>query len=362
MLNHNSARPLALDLNSDGRTDYLMGTLDRVDAFLQSASGGFTSRSLSTPTPDAGWAIAGTGNFDQDQFKDDILWRNNVTDMTVVAIGQGDQPAQLAYSAQQRRNYSPDLADFNGDGITDILWHDSQSGQLEMWFMAGDLVVKSLPDVASSWVPTLADFNQDGKADLFWQDSATGEITVWLLDGDRLINSTKVELPGNAGNLELYDFTGDGRTDIFDRNRLTGANRLWVWGEDGLAPNPAPVLLPSSRPDGSFIFADFNGDGRTDSLFRAPGQSAATWLFQANGTVVTADLPGLNDLIVNQVNDFDGDGKVDLLLTNDRADKAQLWLLDGAIVRQVRDFNAPIGVPATPPLISAPAFECAVDW
>ncbi len=343
MLNPNASQSIGLahsfDLNSDGRVDYLSGFGDRLNVSLQQADGGFKSRSLTPPTADPGWALVGTADFDGDRVRDDLFWRNSTTGQTTVALGQGEQSPLLAYAATQSRDYTANIADFNGDGRADILWHNPSQGKVEMWFMGGDRVVQALPDVPTTWVPNLVNFNQDGKTDLFWQDNATGEFTTWLLDGAQLLGSQKVQLPGNAGNLEFYDFNGDGRTDIFDRNRLTGMNRLWLWGEDGLQPNPQPVMLPFSQPDGSFIFADFNGDGRTDTLFRSPGGVATTWMLQADNTVTIAGVPGLKDFAISQVLDLNGDGKTDLLLENQRQNQAQLWSFDGASWRSVRDFT-----------------------
>jgi hypothetical protein len=363
MFKTNPAQNLAFDLNGDGRTDYLAGAVDQYSVFLQSANGAFQSRSLSAPTTDAGWAIEGSADFDGDKKMDDLLWRNGATGQVFFELWEGDQIVQSAYSSVQTMNYSPYLADFDGDGKTEVMWHSPELGKVEVWFMEGAQIGKSLPlpNVASSWQPKLADFNNDGKTDLFWQDVMSGELRVWLLDGDRLIGNETITLPGNTGFLELYDFTGDGRTDIFDRNRLTGETRLWVWGEDGLRPNPTPVALPFAKPDGAFIFGDFNGDKRVDSIFRTPGVEASLWLTQADGVVTTEALTRLNSFIIDQINDFNRDGKADLLLENVTNNQAQLWLLDGSIINQVIDLGVrfsdalpDISVPSIEPILPPP--------
>jgi hypothetical protein len=360
MFNTNPAQNLAFDLNGDGRTDYLAGAVDQYRVFLQSANGTFQSRSLATPTTEPGWAIEGGADFDGDKKMDDLLWRNGATGQVIFELWEGDQIVQSAYSSIQTMNYAPYLGDFNGDGKTEVMWHSAELGKVEVWFMAGAQIETSLPlpNVASSWQPKLADFNNDGKTDLFWRDVMTGELRVWLLDGDQLIGNETITLPGSTGFLELYDFSGDGRTDIFDRNRLTGETRLWVWGEDGLRPNPTPVILPFAKPDGSFVFGDFNGDQRVDSVFRTPGAEAAFWLTQIDGSVTTEKLTGLNSFIIDQITDFDRDGKVDLLLENVTNNQSQLWLMNGVKINQVLDFgvrlNAPlldISVPSIEPIV-----------
>ena len=92
------------------------------------------------------------------------------------------------------------VADANGDGNSDILWHNRSSGELSFWLVNGSLV---MGDQKLSWnCPTrtgcadhweaigAADVNHDGKVDLTWRDDVAGTISSWLLDGNGKVTGT----------------------------------------------------------------------------------------------------------------------------------------------------------------------------
>src|SRR6185369_1793586 len=83
-------------------------------------------------------------------------------------------------------------ADFDGDGIGDLLFHDSATGEVQLWLMFGTLpgAKKSLGIVNPiSQIHGIGDFNNDGKADILWENTHTLEQTIWLMDGATKIDS-----------------------------------------------------------------------------------------------------------------------------------------------------------------------------
>jgi hypothetical protein len=69
------------------------------------------------------------------------------------------------------------IGDFDGDGKSDILWRNSTTGQVYIWFMNGTTIAssQSVTTVSSVWnILGIGDFNGDGKADILWQNGATG--------------------------------------------------------------------------------------------------------------------------------------------------------------------------------------------
>jgi FG-GAP-like repeat len=359
MLKPNPAQALPFDLNGDRLTDFYESTGDRNTVFLQTASGAFQSRSLAAPSGsssvDTSWIVQGSGAFDSnragdgDRVGDDLLWRNFESGQVAISFGQGAAAEKVELLDNQSLNYFPKLADFNGDQITDILWSNPVSGETEIWLINANPLEDNaalstairkvgLPIAPSLTAnPELGDFNGDGQADILWQDRSTGQLNLWLLKEGNLSESNEVTLAGSVGNLTLADFNGDGRTDIFDRVRSRGSNRLWLWGADGLSPESAPIALPNSRPDGALSFGDLNGDGRTDILLQSPIGPVTTWLLQADGQIEVGEITGIGSRYIQQVKDWNGDGKVDLLLNSFSADAPQLWFLDGANVLEKRN-------------------------
>ena len=69
--------------------------------------------------------------------------------------------------------------DFNGDCRSDLLWQNSSSGEVFLWFMNGTTFANSgsIGSPTFDWViQGVGDFNGDGKADILWRNSSTGEV------------------------------------------------------------------------------------------------------------------------------------------------------------------------------------------
>jgi hypothetical protein len=87
-------------------------------------------------------------------------------------------------------------ADFNGDGTTDILWWNLETGEVAVWLLDPNANVVGTqvmswtcgPGCLSAWtlVESAVDVNGDGHVDLTWWGfgpGGGGQIASWLLDG-----------------------------------------------------------------------------------------------------------------------------------------------------------------------------------
>jgi hypothetical protein len=354
MLNAKPQIASEFDFNSDGRTDFIDRGTGQANVFLQAESGIFRSRALAAPAPEVGWELVSSGDFDQDGRVDDLFWRNRLSRKTAIDLVDAGT-VTTHFLAAQAATFFPKFADFNGDGTTDIFWQHTGDQASEIWFIKAGKIAESLPlpRMANGWSAEIADFNADGKADLFWSNAATGKLSVWLLDGAKILAQQKVELPDSGTERTLLDFNGDGRTDIFTRERFTGSSRVWLWDASGLQPQATPIDLPATKPDGAFSFGDFNGDRRSDILFRPPAADTATFfLGQATGGFATATIAGLGNRFIDRVQDFDGDGKTDLLLTNIFSSGSQLLLLDGPQVLQTKSSGREVEPIVVEPIVA----------
>jgi hypothetical protein len=81
-------------------------------------------------------------------------------------------------------------ADFNGDGVPDIVWQNDSTRQVAVWYMGGSggaeqqgAVWTSSAGVPGWSVVMAADFNRDGVPDLVWQDDTTRQVALWYMGG-----------------------------------------------------------------------------------------------------------------------------------------------------------------------------------
>jgi hypothetical protein len=83
-----------------------------------------------------------------------------------------------------------DSGDYNGDGLSDLLWRDlSSSGERSagIWYLSSGLRLSGNPlelnlETDHSVVGS-ADYDGDGSADLLVFNPETRELVLWLMDG-----------------------------------------------------------------------------------------------------------------------------------------------------------------------------------
>ncbi len=227
--------------------------------------------------------------------------------------------------------------DFNGDGRSDVLWRNA-NGQLSSWLGTANGGLQDNGAVVNQFVPTswriqgTADFNGDGRSDVLWRN-VNGQLSSWLgtANGGLQDNGNVVNqfVPLDWKIAGTGDFNGDGRSDILWRN---DNGRLSQWlgtANGGLSDNFANVnaFVPVSWNVAEV--ADFNGDGRADVLWRNNSGQLSQWLGTAsgaltdNGALVNQFVP--NAWKIQDAADFNGDGFADVLWRNDNGQLSQ-WL------------------------------------
>jgi hypothetical protein len=136
---------------------------------------------------------------------------------------------------------------------------------------------------------------------------------------------TEVRLQQDAHN----DFNGDGRSDILWRND-NGLLTDWLGTANGsFSPNSSNALYGVSTDWQVAGTGDFNGDGRVDVMWRNIDGRITNWLGTANGglsdNVANAYNGVSNDWHVAGIGDFNGDGRDDILWRNTDG-RATDWL------------------------------------
>ena len=221
--------------------------------------------------------------------------------------------------------------DFNGDGRDDILWR-TNSGQVAAWLgqANGSFIANALPTARADWhVAATGDFNGDGRDDIMWRHDFEGQVENWLGQANGSFVSVAAGNPGTAWQVEsVGDFNNDGRDDIVWRND-EGTVIDWLGqASGGFADNSDDAyyqVADSWSVDGGDIRYgvteidarnDFNGDGRSDLLLRNTAGQVVNWLGQANGGLVLNAGSNANasaDWTIVGTGDFNGDGRDDIL-------------------------------------------------
>ena len=241
----------------------------------------------------------------------------------------------------------PKPLDLNGDGKADILWHHQTTGELYAWFLDGMAVTAGSYLTPPAFTDTrwqiraIADLDGDGKADILWHHQETGDLYVWLMDGTvvtggsyltpRSFADTRWQIRGVA------DFNSDGQPDILWRQQQTG--ELYVWLMSGLTVTGGSYLTPPSLPDPLWQIrsvTDLNRDGKADVLWHHQG-TGDLYVWYLDGTMVTRGAyltPGQfadTRWQIRRVDDFDGDGQPDVLWHHQTTGELYVWLLDGSV-------------------------------
>jgi hypothetical protein len=198
-------------------------------------------------------------------------------------------------------------ADFDGDGLYDLIWQHNTQGWLSIWRMSGTSMLSGasmnpaqVTDVNWKVVGT-GDFNGDGHPDLLWHHLTQGWVAVWTMNGTTLLSSSYTE-PNRLADtnwriVATGDFNRDGHRDIVWQHQTTG--KIAVWMMNGLTMTSGIFMNPSEVTDTNWKIVgadDFDGDGQTDLLWQHRTQGyVAIWVM--NGTTLRAGY------ILNQVTD-----------------------------------------------------------
>jgi hypothetical protein len=201
------------------------------------------------------------------------------------------------------------VADVNGDGFPDLFTRDRNG--LTVALGNGDGTFKSPMPVFSgdpTWGgSTLGDFNNDGKLDV--AAAVRGHIVMLLGHGDGTFEAKGSFENGSPMILAAGDFNGDGILDLVATNK--SSIDLLVGNGDGTFK--APVIYPLNAPLGVAV-GDVNRDGLTDVVVATAPHDVTVYFGSKNGTLrrgptyVTQYEPG--GLLLT---DLRGNGSLDLI-------------------------------------------------
>ena len=314
------------DFNGDGSLDVAVASHNcvqygpcgngQLSVLLDNGDGTFL-QSLSVPVNGLSNGV-GTSDLNSDG-KPDLLVGSVNGVSVLLGNGNGTFQSQVDYSAPSQ---TIDLvaADFNGDHHPDVALLNSG---ISVLLGNGDGTLQGHVDFATAPSQTdliAGDFNNDGKLDLVTVGALGSTVSILLGNGDGTFRN-HVEYPAGSTTMRVAagDFNGDGKLDLAVTNFNSGPTVAILLG-NGEGTFQPPQFLHAGQWAEGIVVGDFNGDGKLDiavqNYYNTVSRANATVLlgngdgtFQAPVSYFTSDIP-----ISIAAADVDGDGNLDLVL------------------------------------------------
>ena len=310
----------AVDVNGDGHLD-LVVTGSTTTVLLGDGTGNLSiGRSYATPGSYYGFRKGSTG-------ETDLVFATPRGFYTLIGDGKGGFGGLPALFASDIAA----TADNNGDGLTDFVALEQSAGTQISVLGRGDatfLVLSRFTNQLKGF-PVLADFDGDGVVDLVEIYSKGGgdqtldgeSIMAWSKgsgDGRFTSKGTSIDLAvKNAASAVAGDFNGDGKQDLVvayldttaGAKNVSGLVLLMGKGDGTFVVSSAQVATSTTAVSGRPLAADLNGDGKLDIVW---GDTA--YINQGNGTFSAGTLAVQGTAMA--VGDINGDGIVDLVIDN----------------------------------------------
>ncbi len=208
----------------------------------------------------------------------------------------------------------------------------------------GSLKTYPLPGGAST--VSTADFNGDGHADLavVYSGTSSNGVAILLGNGDGTFQSP-VSYPtgANAISAAIADLNGDGKLDIAVTGEGPGSVTILLGKGDGTFTTGATVTSGLTQVPDAIIAADFNGDGKMDLALSNATGTVSILLGNGDGTFKSpTTFPAGSYCTYLAAADFNKDGKLDLVVTNSGSGLVSVLMGNGD-----GTFGAPIAYSTT---------------
>jgi hypothetical protein len=281
------------DINRDGKLDLLLTVADAstgdlsLDVMLGNGDGSFAAPTPVLASIPSALNQSGAADLNGDHVPDLAF---SAPQGLEVFLGKGDGTfgSPVVYPSPTPSDIF--TADFNGDGIVDVLMGGS------IFLGKGDGTFQAAIALTAGCVAqSIGDVNGDGKADLVGSaphqtnsGSQSYELDVCLSNGDGTFTAL---LP--VGGFDKFitfpfiaDINGDGKADLVELGGISGGFGVLVGNGDGTFPTEA--LNDFGIPVSPVQIADFTGDGRPDALVYVSspsGQMGLITLINASGAL-----------------------------------------------------------------------------
>jgi uncharacterized repeat protein (TIGR01451 family) len=212
------------------------------------------------------------------------------------------------------------VADFNGDGKTDLVTANATANTISVLLGNGDGTFSANTDYAAGTAPfavVAGDFDNGGKTDIAVASQTSNHVSILLGNGDGTFRPpftyTTADLPSS---LAVADLNNDGRASVVVANGSNGTlTSLFVSG-DGTFHSATNVLSKNLPSVTGFAIGDFNHDGRADVACFYEDYIVEGLLAQGDGTFQPSFYYSTYYVYALTVGDLNADGKTDIATTD----------------------------------------------
>lgn len=311
------------DFNNDGKLDVAVGQIDYsnsnpISIYLGKGDGTFSPPIVTNSTLYPFYMLAadvnGDGNLDLL-----VSYSDDNSDYSVTAIFFGNGDGSFTQQVNTVSGFAEAVGDWNGDGKLDLLtgnygddiaYSSVYLGDGTGNFTLSQSVISNgyLDEGGPAGIAAVGDFNRDGKLDLAFPGAQ-----VALGNGDGTFqNSVSYPLTYGGSAVAAADINGDGKLDL-----ITNGISVLLGNGDGTFTSGGGVNAGGTY---NLSIGDFNGDGNLDVATWSAASTQTAMVSLGNGTggfaaplsySVGRLIYGFQNL---GIGDFNGDGKVDLVL------------------------------------------------
>ncbi|MGB2867085.1 MAG: FG-GAP-like repeat-containing protein [Bacteroidota bacterium] len=257
-----------------------------------------------------------------------------VTFTTVASITSGSLAAKVDFTTQTTP-FGVALGDIDGDGQADLVVTNFNSGSVSVFrntSVPGSITFDTRLSFATGTKPpivAIGDMDCDGKLDLVVTNNGSNSVSVFrnTSASGSITFATRVDFTTgtNPPKVAIGDIDGDGKPDLSVVNYNSSTISVFRnTSSPGLVTFASKVdFTPGSFPEGVAI-ADMDGDGKPDLIVANAG-SATVSVFRntsSPGSIASDSFAPSVDSTTGAypvdvaTGDIDGDGKLDLVVTN----------------------------------------------
>jgi hypothetical protein len=141
-----------------------------------------------------GWRLVGVADFDNNGVMDFAWQHDDTRQMGVWYMAGPDSSVQLFVDWPAPGTYPGwrvvGIADMDNNGVPDIVWQEDTTRSVGTWYMSGPRGINLLeiqyqqPNSYPGWtIAGVADYDGNGVQDLIWQNDSTRVLGIWYMGG-----------------------------------------------------------------------------------------------------------------------------------------------------------------------------------